>query len=79
MNFDAIQLVLSQYISYVSVDDLYVLQETIMGIFTQQTFNSWAALSFNASGLMDNKLVCDRVVTVLCIKQNQQDIATHES
>ena len=24
---------------------------------------SWAALSFNASGLMDNKLVCDRVVT----------------
>jgi len=52
--------VLSQFISYVSVD---VLQKTIKGICTQQAFNSWAALSFNASGSMDNKLACDRVVT----------------
>jgi len=39
LNFDDIWLVLSQYISYVSVDDLHVLQETIVGIFTRQTFN----------------------------------------
>ena len=26
-------------------------------------FNSWAASSFNTSGLMDNKLACDKVVT----------------
>jgi len=32
-----------------------MLQETIIGIFTQQAFNSWAAVSFNASGLMDKK------------------------
>ena len=31
--------------------------------FQRTSFNSWAALSFNASGLMDSKLVCDRVVT----------------
>ena len=46
-----------------SVDDLHVLQETIMGILTQQAFKSWAALSFNALRLIDNKLACDRVVT----------------
>ena len=60
----------------------------MMGIFIRQAFNSSAALYFNAmaSGLMDNELACDRVVTnvmlvitVLCVKQNQQDIATHES
>ena len=51
------------FISYVSVDDLHVLQETIMGIFTTSfQFLGWATLSFNALGLMDNKLVCDRVV-----------------
>jgi len=35
------------------------------GHFTQQAFNSSAALRFNAmaSGLMDNKLVYDRAVT----------------
>ena len=52
-----------QFISNVRVDNLYVLQETIPRIFTGQIFNSWAALSFNTSGLMDNKLACDRVVT----------------
>ena len=56
-------LILSQFISYVSVDYLPVLQETTMSIFTRQTFNSWAALSFDASRLIDNKLACDRVVT----------------
>ena len=53
-------------LAVVSVDDLHVLQETIPDIFTQQGFNSWAALGFNASGLMDNKLAeaaCDRVVS----------------
>ena len=35
----------------------------MVGIFTRKAFNSWAALIFNASGLMDNKLACDRVVT----------------
>jgi len=35
----------------------------MMGIFTRQAFNSWATLSFKASGLMDNKLTCVRVVT----------------
>ena len=29
---------------------------------TNFQFLGWATLSFNASGLMDNKLVCDRVV-----------------
>jgi len=49
--------------SYVSFDDLHVLQETITGLFTGQAFHSWAALNFKTSGLMDNKLVCNRVVT----------------
>jgi len=44
-----------QFISNVRVDNLYVLQETIPRIFTGQIFNSWATLSFNTSGLMDNK------------------------
>ena len=34
-----------------------------MSIFTRLAFNYWAALSFNTSGLMDNTLVCDRVLT----------------
>ena len=74
-----------QFLSYVSVDNLHMLHETIMGIFTQQAFNSWAALSFNASGLMDNKLVCDRVVTNVsdnCSVRKTKFtgyIATHES
>jgi len=42
-------------VCYVSVDDLHVLQETIMGIFTRQVFHNCGALSFNASGLMDKK------------------------
>jgi len=37
-----------------------VLQETVMGTFTQQAFHSLGALSFNASGLMDNKVDCGR-------------------
>jgi len=50
----------------------------MMNIFTQQTFNS-NALIYNASGLMDNKVACDRVVTimlvitVLYVNQNQHD------
>ena len=32
------------YISYVSVEDLHVIQETIMGTFTQQTFHSLGAI-----------------------------------
>ena len=51
-----------------------------MGIFTGQAFYSSVALSFNASGLMDNKLACDRVVTnvsgncsVCVIQQDEQD------
>ena len=53
-----------------SVDDLHVFQETIVGIFTLQAFISWTALSFNALELMDNKLVYDRMVTALCVKLN---------
>ena len=53
-----IGITVSQFISLVSVDDLHVLQETIIGILTQQAFHSWVAINFNASGLMDNTLVC---------------------
>ena len=35
--------------SYVSVDNLHVLQETIMGIFTRQAFNSLSTMIIVAS------------------------------
>jgi len=44
--------ILLQFISNINVENLHVPQETIMGIFT---VNSWAALSFNSLKLMDNK------------------------